>query len=271
MNGCSSKPIWIAHIAAGKVGPDPQDVKIAAGDKRDFITAVDGGGLPATRYWPKMGCDKSGSNCDVGGSGGPAEACVIRIPGKPDNYTQCAPPFDSKFEATFAPADAPTRDTVDVSLVDGWTLPFKLETSGGSCTRQGEAFSKLDCSELSLKQCPQSEMINGKAVSLHAIDPKSSKFVGCFSPCMKLVDDKWNTPGGSAAEPYCCSGSYGTPETCQAGPVLGTDYLKAVRQSCPAGYGYAYDDKRATIVCETTTHYTVTFYCPTSDAEDLLV
>jgi hypothetical protein len=108
----------------------------------------------------------------------------------------------------------------------------------------------------------------GKATDLRAVDPKSKKFVGCFSPCMKLVDDKWGTPGGKEAEPYCCSGDYGTPETCQAGPILSTQYLKTVHNSCPAGYGYAYDDKIATIVCDTSTHYTVTFYCPTAEESE---
>jgi hypothetical protein len=244
-------------------------LKIAVGGKHEFTTAVGGGGLPATRYWPKIGCDASGSNCEVGDSGGPAEACVIRIPGKEDNYTQCAPPFDSKFEGTFAPADN-TKDTVDMSLVDGFTLPFKLEVSGDCIIAATQkSFTSLDCSGLSLEHCPHSEVLNGKATDLRAVDPKTKKFVGCYSPCNKLVDDKWSPWSPSKeAEPYCCSGAYGTPETCQAGPVLSTEYLKTVHQKCTDGYGYPYDDKRATIVCDTSAHYTVTFYCPTAEESE---
>merc|ERR1719345_510381 len=107
-----------------------------------------------------MGCDASGNHCAIGDSGGPGEGCVIRITGKGDNYTQCAPPTDSKFEATFAPPNAPTRDTVDMSLVDGYSLPFKLEVAGGNCTRAQQPFQEMDCSGLSLKQCPTAEILN---------------------------------------------------------------------------------------------------------------
>ena len=34
-----------------------------------------------------------------------------------------------------------------------------------------------------------------------------------------------------------------------------------VKESCPAAYGYAYDDKTATITCTTSTEYKITFYC----------
>lgn len=268
--------MWIAHIVAGAVGPDPQDVQISPGGSATFHTGLNGGGLSATRFWPKMGCDQSGSNCSIGSSGGPGEGCVIRVAGQPDDYSHCAPPVDSKFEASFAVPGSSLYDTVDMSLVDGYSLPFKLETSGGSCTRQQAPFTAMDCSALSLSHCPTTETLGGKTVSLLAVDPKTGLQGGCFSPCMRLTDDKWNTdgvaPDSEAAGPYCCAGAFGNPDQCNRSPsaILNSEYVQKVHSTCPAAYGYAYDDKTATIVCSTSTEYTVTFYCPTGAAETVV-
>lgn len=274
VNGCSSQALWIAHIVNGQVGPDSQDNKLLPGASTKFTTSLNGSGLTAARYWPKMGCDESGSNCSIGDSGGPGEGCVIRK-SSGDDYSHCAPPIDSKFEASFAPPDNPKVDVVDMSLVDGYSLPFKLEVTGGSCNRHqvaggpAEPFQGMDCSKLSLSECPTTETLNGQSESLQAINPKTGKVAGCYSPCLRLTDDKWAksklAPDSTEAAPYCCAGADGTPPTCEAGPVLKTQYLKSVKASCPAAYGFPYDDKTATIICTTTTQYKVTFFCPADD------
>lgn len=267
VNQCKSGPMWIAHIVGGGVGPDPQDVMIKPGDSVQLHTALNGGGLSATRFWPKMGCDGTGSNCLVGSSGGPGEGCVIRVPGKDDDYSHCAPPVDTKFEATFAAPGSTTQDVLDMSLVDGYTLPFKLEVSGGTCTRQQQPFTGMDCSGLSMGRCPVSEVLDNEVKNLNAVNPKTGQQGGCYSPCMKLTDDKWNpngtsvAPDSAAAGQYCCAGAWGNPDSCKAGNILSTHYLATVKDLCPAAYGYAYDDKTATIACTTTTEYTVTFFC----------
>ena len=274
VNGCA-EPLWIAHIQGGGLGPDAQDVKIGPGGNRTFHTGLHGGGLSAARFWPKLGCDFSGGHCSIGSSGGPAEACVIRAPGKPDDYSHCAPPVDTKFEATFATQGSALKDVLDMSLVDGFTLPFTLEVDGGSCERHGQAFTGMDCSRLSLAHCPEAEALQGgQNVSLHAVDPKTGKAGGCYSPCTKLTDDKWNpkgtavAPDSAVAGPYCCAGAWATPDACNSdGAVLSTRYLRAVKEMCAAAYAYAYDDKTATISCTTTTRYTVTFYCPARGTE----
>lgn len=275
VNGCNS-PMWIAHIVAGGVGPDAQDVKISPGGQALFHTSAGGGGLSATRFWPKIGCDASGSNCTFGDSGGPSEQCVVRAPGKPDDYSHCAPPFDTKVEATFAAPGSAANDVIDMSLVDGYSLPFKLEVSGGSCTRAQKNFTGLDCSKLSLANCPKEETLDGKTLSLQAINPKTSSVGGCFSPCLRLTDDKWNSnpvaPDSSTAGPYCCAGAWGTPDACNgAGSILKTKYVEQVRQFCTGAYGYAYDDKIATIACSTSTQYKVTFYCPSTESASVIV
>jgi len=273
--------MWIAHIAGGGVGPDEQDVKISPGQQFKFATNTDGGlsGVSATRYWPKLGCDDTGNHCSIGDSGGPSEGCVIRIPGKDDNYTQCAPPVDTKFEGTFAASLNPgpgARDVVDMSLVDGYTLPFKLETSGGTCQRGVLPFESMDCSGLTLSMCPTSESIGSNTWDLRAVNPKTGELAGCYSPCKKLTDDKWNETlpedaDSEEAGAYCCAGSYGTPDKCSAGPVMQTEYIPSVKATCPEAYAYPYDDKIATIACTTTTEYVVTFYCPEDAVVQLAV
>merc|ERR1712232_1492388 len=61
---------------------------------------------------------------------------------------------------------------------------------------------------------------------------------------------------------FCCAGAYGSPQACSAGPVMQTEYLPAVKATCPYAYAYPYDDHIATIACTTTTEYVVAFYCP---------
>jgi hypothetical protein len=167
-----------------------------------------------------------------------------------------------------------------MSLVDGYSLPFKLEISGGECTRTPEVgkpvpFTGMDCSGLSLSQCPTEEIINGKLVSLQGVDPKTHKKVGCFSPCQKLVDDKWQThpvaPDSAEAGPYCCAGKFGTPDKCRNGPMTKSKYLDAVRHMCKVAYAYAYDDMIATISCSATTEYKLTYYCPNNQESEVIV
>eukprot|EP00438_Fugacium_kawagutii_P026871 Skav221167 [mRNA] locus=scaffold85:400666:403361:+ [translate_table: standard] len=88
-NQCANERLWVAHIAGGGIGPDAQNVLIEPGQSFIFQTPDK---LSATRYWPKMGCDSEGNHCKLGGSGGPQQTC---------GEVGCAPPVDTKFEATF--------------------------------------------------------------------------------------------------------------------------------------------------------------------------
>lgn len=274
VNGCNDGPIWIAHLVGGGVGPDPQDVRIASGESALFHTGLNNGGLSATRFWPKYGCNATGHSCVFGSSGGPEEGCVFQYKGHA-NYSKCNPPVDSKFEASFAAPGSTGHDFVDMSLVDGYTLPFKVEVSGGSCNRNSQSFTGMDCSGISMDGCPSAEILNGESVNLNAISTETGKQGGCYSPCMKLTDDKWNSttavaPDSSTAGQYCCAGSWGNPDTCNAGSMLQTQYLASVRNMCPEAYGYAYDDKTATIICSSNTEYTVTFHCPSNAARSFV-
>jgi len=289
VNGCESQPLWVAHIsgAAGTAGPDPQDTKIEPLQHRDFQTSDN---LKAMRYWPKMGCDTQGGNCAIGDSGGPEEACVIRNPGVGDDYSRCAPPVDSKFEASFGVNGKPCNpqtpggtemlgcDYLDISLVDGYTLPLKLEIDGDCRDSLSDALvDEIDCSELSLDACPTQEVLTsaGMTVDLQAVNPRTHNVSGCYSPCNRLLDTKWiheaeRRPEGPAALYYCCptppDGSGISPEACRAGPIEDTQYVGLVRNKCKGAYSYAYDDGNGLLRCSSASQYTLTFYCPTAPA-----
>lgn len=269
-NGCASAPIWIAHMAGPIPGPDPQNVKIEPMAAYDFATPD---GLSATRYWPKMLCDENGNGCALGGSGGPGEGCVAVT----KDYSSCAPPIDTKFEATFGkvgfgcdPATGQMEgcDHVDMSLVDGWTLPFRLHVAG-SCGDQMNP--TIDCSQLDFGVCPAAENLvaAGFTADLQAKHPSTGEVVGCYSPCSRLIDGKWPDPAwvkrppqDPAVAPYCCPTPPETPEACRAGPIKDTLFVQAVHSHCPGVYAYSYDDAMGLLRCRSDSHYELTFYCP---------
>ncbi|CAL1133688.1 unnamed protein product [Cladocopium goreaui] len=191
-NACETEPLWVAHIAGSGVGPDVQNLKIAAGQSFTFQTPDN---LQATRYWPKMRCNSQGNQCQLGGSGGPQQLC--------DEKVGCAPPVDTKFEATFGQKALQCNpqqeeytgcDYIDVSMVDGWTLPFKFEVVGNCSSSSGsmQHFS-VDCSKLSVQNCPSAESVPGVGnLDLHLKHPTTGQISGCYSPCSKLTLRNWN-------------------------------------------------------------------------------
>jgi len=249
VNGCEKAPIWIAHGSNGWAGPENQ--RLDPMKFYDFPTEV---GLTAARYWPKMGCNHEGMNCKLGESGGLGEPCV-----------NCAPPVDTKFEATFNPG----ADFIDISLVDGWTLPFKLKFFGSCSAAAGKPVKEIDCSGLDLGHCPRDEVLSGHSYDLRAINPRTKEVAGCFSPCLRLIDQSWNkalgrphSPADWAAKPYCCPTPPETPQQCRQGPVKNTKFVKTLHHFCPGVYGYSYDDAIGLLECSPKTHYELTFFCP---------
>jgi len=269
-NGCGREPIWIAHEAGAGVGPDPQNIKIAQLESYDFTVPA---GLSGTRYWPKLRCDARGNACRLGESGGPQQNC--------GSAAGCAPPVDTKFEGSFG---LNGEDWVDISLVDGFTLPFKFEmfTQNGKQCAAGDGDrhveTVVDCSKLSFESCPTSEDLGiaGKDVDLAVRDPHTNQTVGCYSPCSKLTLNQWDnaeargrTPWDEDVKEYCCPTPPESPEACRKGPVGKTNFVRAVHRGCPGVYGYAYDDGMGLLKCPDDTKYRVTFYCPHEDASPL--
>ncbi|CAK0810848.1 unnamed protein product, partial [Prorocentrum cordatum] len=264
-NGCGKEPLWVAHMAGAEDdGPDPQNAKLGPGEHRDFDTHD---GLSATRYWPKMRCDDQGNSCLIGESGGPGQDC-----------TNCAPPIDTKFEGTFGTDQG--IDWIDVSLVDGWTLPFKFKMTlkgSGKCNAgdgNRSVMTSVDCSTLTLDKCPSRELLNSEQTNLQVIHPDEGQVVGCYSPCAKLTSNNWGntladgvSPTDDKAVEYCCPTPPESPDACRAGPVEKTSFVKAVHKNCPGVYGYSYDDGMGLITCPKDTKYEMIFYCPDGDGQ----
>lgn len=258
VNGCGSEPIWIASSSGIAGGPS---LRLEPGQRHTYDIPD---GTASTRFWPKAGCDSSGQSCKIGNSGGPGQVCGSEA---------CSPPVDSKFEATFGNrngnchTDASQCDWWDTSGVDGFTLPYKVEVSE-ECKRDGYKGSDIDCSRLSLSQCP-SDYIEGLGnVDLKLHYPQTDELVGCYSPCSVLTSSQWNNPNGrysppdGVAGPYCCPTPPISSEQCRAGPAARSQYSKLIHASCPGVYSFAYDDAVGLQVCPATTTYVWTLYCP---------
>lgn len=266
-NNCA-QPIWVAHSSNVNV---PQNVKLPTG--ASFVYDVPVGGIAATRFWPKTGCNESGLNCTIGDSVAPCPA------------GGCQPPIESKFEATFAAKGGPDQTWYNLSQVDGYTLPFKVVPTGngagtGNCVTS-------DCAGLTLDKCPGAEDLGNGVIGGYAnqdlrVRDGSGKVIGCMAPCKK-----WNYPAPwglgkpESADPglhLCCptpidpNSGQCTPQnacmTSQACSNTGdplsvehTDYVAAMRQMCPSAYSYAYDDAAGLHACPNTTSFEVTF-CP---------
>ncbi|XP_059434970.1 pathogenesis-related thaumatin-like protein 3.5, partial [Corylus avellana] len=109
-------------------------------------------------------------------------------------------------------------DYYNVSLVDGYNMRVSIVPSGGS----GPNCKQRSCLSDLNKHCP-----NGLQVR------RNGHVVACKSACLAFNTAK-----------YCCTGAYGSPQTCKP-----SSYAKVFKASCPTAYSYAYDDPTSTFTC----------------------
>jgi len=249
-NQCSY-PIWIQQN--NMPNGNPAVVRLSSGEHVDYD--IPEAGLPATRFWPKAGCDNDGNNCVMGQSSPP---CPLQ---------GCAPPVDSKMEVTwgctlsdqsqcaFTDQGQQLGNTTyyNSSAVDGYTFPYRVTVSANG----GDACNDLDCSDLLINECPTntnlSQGFNLISPQYGSVDLRvmnlslSSGALGCYSPCKKF---NYPTYGGfglsessDEAVLYCCPTPPIGPEECRGGPADTMAYTELIHQKCTGGvYGYAYDD-----------------------------
>lgn len=278
VNKCDKEPIWIAYFS-GLNDTWKGNHKIMPNEEKIYYIPDD---LRSTRFWPKMYCDYTGQQCEIGDSGGPDQTCKVRQAQPGHAALGCAPPVDTKFEATFGIKggdcynNGKVCDWIDTSAVDGYTLPFKLEFSD-RCKADSPLKKKvvdIDCSRLTLDSCPLHESLGPKYVdqSLEVHAPEDpGKIVGCYSPCAKLTSVQWanptgnHTPESDIANPYCCPTPPVSSKTCRAGPAAKSNYAKVIHTQCPNVYSYSYDDGVGLQVCPPETTYTWTLFCPQED------
>lgn len=231
INGCT-EPIWIQYHTGFNGGALNAPNRFRLPAPGSFIEYdIPDKGLAGVRFWPGMGCDAEGHNCQIGASGGPPSmgfTCPASI--------GCAPPVDSKFEGTFGclssispgscqanPSDGRPLGRLDwwnTSMVDGYTLPMRVRVVG-NCpagpqpdSPGGPIGGVVDCSGLRLADCPRSEDLstNGQfsqspgspaGTTLQSQDlllrrpnpdgTYSSVIAGCMSPSAKLTSGQWQS------------------------------------------------------------------------------
>ena len=169
------------------------------------------------RFWGRTGC-----NFDASGAGSCATADCGR--GLNCNGAGGAPP------ATLAEFTiGGDTDFYDVSLVDGYNVPLKITTTGGT-----GACGTAGCVADLRNSCPAELSVKGS----------DGGVIACKSACEEFGTDE-----------YCCKGAHNTPQTCSP-----SDYSKIFKAACPTAYSYAYDDETSTFTCSHA-DYTITF-CP---------
>ncbi|KAH9834847.1 thaumatin [Rhodofomes roseus] len=229
-NGCPFT-IWPAYYTgAGTSRPSyPTGWEAAAYTSVKFSVPDD---WNSGRIWGRRDCDFSISNpatqCADGGCNGGLECALSGGTGVPPATV-----------AEFTLGGTTGVDNYDVSLVDGYNLPVRIDNTAGC----GIPSCPVDLGP----NCPD---------ALKGPYDSSGFPVGCRSACEANLD------GDQTNSANCCSGSHNTPATC---PSSGVAYYSYFKNNCPDSYAYAYDESSGTALwtCDASkgADYTVTF-CP---------
>lgn len=224
--------IWPAHFTDLNVAPNvpnhPTGWEQKAGASVSFFVPNN---WKAGRLWARTDCDFNISapplQCSTGGCNGGLRC---------DPRTGTGVPPVTVAEWTFQ-GDG-NQDFYDVSLVDGFNIPMKIDISPAQCADPA-------CNVNLNPACPNElkHVVNGQVK-------------GCKSACFANLD------GNQANSPNCCSGQYGLPGTC---PPSGVQFYDFFKSRCPTSYAYAYDESSETALwtCDSGLNpdYTITF-CP---------
>lgn len=233
-NNCT-QTVWIQNN--NQPAADPTLIKLNPGDSYSY--AINGQSVPSFSATPKLNCDADGNNCETGQSLPPC-------PGY-----GCQPAVDSEFEASFND----TSTFYDVSLVNGYTLPFKVRVIKAS-NEDNTACLNSDGSLLDIKMCPSHEnlstpygsmnnfgqfkfgpylyALNGATntvVSLTNVDmrvtnPNTNNIIGCYAPVEKLASPTWGGLGvGYNTNDPAYNAGYYTPAIMYSCPFRTSELL----------------------------------------------
>ncbi|KAJ7164264.1 Osmotin thaumatin-like protein [Mycena filopes] len=228
VNSCSYTVWSVLFTSSGGHPTQPTGWEAAANSQVQFDVPSDWDG----RVWGRRNCDFStnpGPNSCLDGGCNGGLLCDVN--------TGTGVPPATLAEFNF---NGGGTDFYDVSLVDGYNLPMKIDNNVGCAV--GSCPAELNANCPTAQQGPFDS--NGAAV-------------GCKSAC--TVDALAGNAGDS---PNCCSGSHDTAATCPPSGVTNYAYFK---DNCPDAYAYAYDESSGTALwtCPTSQSaaYTITF-CP---------
>lgn len=129
---------------------------------------------------------------------------------------------------------------------------------------QGKAVQKGSCirtnCHIPISACPRNEK---NSLGDLVVKGRCNNPVACLSPCKK-----WNYPSPfgfgrdekiDAGRMLCCPDPV-TPDECQKGLVVGTNYVRLVRKYCPTVFSYSYDDAGGLHNCPASTSFVVNYY-----------
>ncbi|CAL9240801.1 unnamed protein product [Arabidopsis halleri] len=215
--------VWPGLLSNAGVPPLPTTgFVLQKGEERTINAPTSWGG----RFWGRTQCstDTDGKfTCLTGDCGSGTIEC---------SGSGAAPPATL---AEFTLDGSNGLDFYDVSLVDGYNVPMLVAPQGGS----GLNCSSTGCVVDLNGSCPSE-------LKVTSLDGGGKLSMGCKSAC-----EAFRTPE------YCCSGAYGTPDTCKP-----SSYSLMFKTACPRAYSYAYDDQSSTFTCAKSPNYVITF-CPT--------
>ncbi|KAL0878118.1 hypothetical protein Bca101_027824 [Brassica carinata] len=213
--------VWPGLLSNAGVPPLPTTgFVLQKGEERTINAPASWGG----RFWGRTLCstDTDGKfSCATGDCGSGTLEC---------SGSGATPPATL---AEFTLDGSGGLDFYDVSLVDGYNVPMLVVPQGGS----GQNCSSTGCVVDLNGSCP-SEL---RVTSVDGV----RQSMGCKSAC-----EAFRTPE------YCCSGAFGTPDTCKP-----SSYSLMFKNACPRAYSYAYDDQSSTFTCAKSPNYVITF-CP---------
>jgi hypothetical protein len=132
----------------------------------------------------------------------------------------------SALPATLAEFTLDGAGGLDLNLVDGYNLPMRVAPQG----RTGQNCTTVGCVVDLNTSCPS---------ELQVTSTDADGNVACKSACETFGQPE-----------YCCSGAYGSPNTCKP-----STYSQIFKRECPQAYSYAYDDKTSTFTCASAEKY----------------
>ncbi|KAK7409912.1 hypothetical protein VNO78_00306 [Psophocarpus tetragonolobus] len=212
--------VWPGILSNAGIEPLPTTgFVLQTGESKTMTAPTSWGG----RFWGRTLCtqDAAGKfSCVTGDCGSGKLECA---------GNGATPPATL---AEFTLDGAGGLDFFDVSLVDGYNVAMLVAPHGGT----GDNCTITGCVGDLNGNCPSELKVTSE-------DGKQS--VACKSAC-----EAFGSPQ------YCCTGAYGSPNTCKP-----TAYSQMFKNTCPRAYSYAYDDKTSTFTCASAPAYTITF-CP---------
>merc|ERR1711942_183987 len=225
-----SRPSFVFH-GRNYFAPNKGGWELKAGRKNSVYVPHD---FKSGRFWARTGCEGTvGRNfhCETGNCGPWIECSWDNV------HRGGAPPATL---AEFTLNGFGNQDYYDVSLVDGFNVPLKIQVNTPTEGNPVNYWCKNPECAVDINQVCPSEL---------EVRNKGDEVVACKSACEQFNTDEY------CCRPPCC----GKPETCTS-DKWDVNYPGLVKGHCPTAYSYAYNDKTSTFFCRNT-DYTI-ILCP---------